>query len=216
MGDDSLSEFIARYGERGKIILRAILEVARMRSVKEGLGDFSFKDIKTWLARQGIEYNPSLLLSKLEREYGVIETSYRSSSQHWWVIIDRKSIEEALAEEGYYEPASEALGEPMGKVLRAQFYSLEPHYVKSQLKRLARARRLSRRDMRVFREIAFNRLPFIARFLEESSEYPDALEYERLMAEEILELAESVTRKLGSPRVEVYYNALTSKEGEPL
>lgn len=212
MNSSRLDEFIARYGDRGIILLKAILEASKLRAARKGLGDFSFKDIKAWLAREGLEYNPSILLAKLEKEYGVIETSYKSSNQHWWVILDRRAIEEAVYGDQGYPP--EESGSPMVRVLRAQFYSLEPSYIKGQLERMARARRLTRRDLEILREIAFNRLPPIARFLEESTEYPEALEYERMLAEEILDLVDAVISKLGSPRATYY--SLLRKEGEPL
>ena len=79
---EGLEEFLAKYGERGYALLKAILEASLAPRRGPGFGDFSFKEIKARLASYGLNYNPSVLLAKLEKEYGVIETSYRSGTQH--------------------------------------------------------------------------------------------------------------------------------------
>jgi hypothetical protein len=58
------------------------------------------KGLRSRLKSWGIEYNPVPLLLKLEKEIGVIETSYRSTTQRWWHVIDRRALENALGECG--------------------------------------------------------------------------------------------------------------------
>jgi hypothetical protein len=187
-----LEEFLAKYGERGYALLKAIIEEASRPRRGPSLGDFSFKGVKSRLASYGVDYNPAILLSKLEKEYGVIETSYRSGSQHWWRIVDRRAIEEALRE---YEGGGSEL-DPRARVLRVQFASLEPERVLAELERIARSPRPGRRERERLRDIAFNVLPLVARFLEEASEYGDELSYELQLAEEILAAAERAAARI--------------------
>lgn len=192
-----LAEYIAKYSERGYLVLRAILEEADSNWGGPGLGDFSFKGVKARLRSYGIEYNPGPLLSRLEKEYGVIETTYRSSSQHWWRIVDREAIVEAIRRhEGLPGPGE---GEDnRARLLRIQFYSLEPERILEALKRLARGRRLSEADRRRLRRIVFEDLPLLVRFLEEAeAEYEDVLAREIALAHAILDAAERLVSPVG-------------------
>ncbi len=217
----TLAEFVARYGEKGYIVLKAIIEAARRTRAPHALGDFSYRDLKRILKEMGVDYNPSPLLVRLEREYGVIETSYRSSNQHWWNIIDRYSIEEVLREwEGRPEPDPE---DPRVRMLRIQFYSLDPQSLLDTLTRLSRRYRMSAVERDRLRRFAFHELPLLVEFLERAkADYPDELADEIAMAESILELAEMVTSRAGgrgkprrmmSPELE---DALRRGGSEPL
>ena len=183
-----LREFINVYRERGYYVLKAILEVSRENWGRGALGDFDFKGIKRKVEEYGIDYNPALLLSRLEKEYGVIETTYRSSSQHWWRIVDLEAIEEVVAE---YEGRS--LDEmvtlpPRARLLRIQFYALEPERILGILRRLQRGIRVSQK---VLEDILFHKLPRVVDFLEAAlEEYSEELSSEISLAEEILRLAE--------------------------
>lgn len=182
-------EFLARYGERGEMVLRAILDAARRRGLRPGPGDFDYRGVKEALARMGVSYNPAPLLRVLEREYGLIETTYHTGSQHWWRILDKRAIEEAIGS------ASSDPGDPRLRLLKVQFYSLDPEGVMELLQRLASRRRLSRAERERLRRIAFEILPLLVKWLEEASqEYPDELAGEIAYAEEILELAEAAAR----------------------
>jgi hypothetical protein len=77
--DDRLREFVAEYGERACIVLKAIHEESSLGG-RLKLGDFSIKGLKARLKSWGVEYNPTPLLLKLEKELNLIETSYRSTS----------------------------------------------------------------------------------------------------------------------------------------
>ncbi|MEB3774401.1 MAG: hypothetical protein GSR86_05695, partial [Desulfurococcales archaeon] len=190
-----LREFLARYGERGYLVLKAIVEEADRNWGEPRLGDFSFKGVRSRIRGYGVEYNPAPLLSKLEKEYGVIETTYRSSTQHWWRIVDRDSLIEALR---VYEGSPEGELDARARLLRIQFYSLDPERILEVLRRAGARRRLSDYDRRRIRRIVFEDLPLVVRFLEEAEgEYEDLLAREIALAHAILDAAE----KLVSPGV---------------
>jgi len=188
---DAASLFLARYGEKGYIVLKAILEAAREALGRPALGDFDYKGVKKALAGMGYSYNPSPLLSILEREYGLIETTYKSGSQHWWRITAREEIEQALrAYEGRPEPDE---GDPRLRLLRVQFYTLDPGAIMDLLQRLSQRRRLTSHEKTLLRRMAFEELPRLVDWLEAArTEYPDELADEIAYAEAILELAEAV------------------------
>jgi len=183
-----LREFINIYGERGYYILKAILEAYKENWGRASLGDFCYKDIKRKLISYGIKYNPAILLSNLEKEYGVIETTYKSSNQHWWRIVDLEAIEEVVAEyEGRSVEELESLP-PRARLLRIQFYALDPEKLLIKLKRFQNGIRV---PSRILDEIIFVKLPKIVDFLEKAEEeFPDELSTEISLAEELLELAE--------------------------
>lgn len=207
MSRGRLSEFLARYGERGYAVLRAIIEESSSNWAGFRLGDFSFKGVKKRLSSWGLDYNPSLLLARLEKEYGVIETSYKSSSQHWWVIVDREALEEAVRE--YEGVGEEPSNEFRVKALKLQFYSLDPLGILKQLRRMLKQGRLSAQEKRLLRRIAFEDIPLLVEFAEKAVEYREALSRELAIVEEIIDVAE----KLVSLIVEARPGRL---EGPPL
>ena len=180
-------DFINRYGEKGYMVVKAILRACG--SSDGSMGDFSYKDVKRELELMGFNYNPSLILSKLEKEYGVIETTYKSSTQHWWRILDRGLLERIVKE---FE-AKNSVEDYELKLLRIQFYSLSPSEILSKLRAMAGSRRLSKRDKRFLLELSFKLLPLLVKFLEVAeSEYGSELSREITVAKEIIELAEKI------------------------
>ncbi len=207
-----IEEFIARYGDRAVMVLRAILEASR-RARRPAPGDFDFKGVKAALARMGFSYNPAPLLSILEREYGVIETTYKTSGQHWWRIVDRRIVEEALRD--YLGEEAGGDDDPRLKLLRIQFYSLNPHSMLEFLQRTLQRRRLTRVDLERLRRLAFEDLPLLVKWLEEArSEYPDELADEISLAEDILEMAEEAAA--GPRQSWASQHTLRGRIGEPL
>jgi len=197
---DAVREFLARYGEKGALILRAVLDAARRR--RPGApGDFDFRSVKAALARMGVSYNPAPLLGILEREYGVIETTYHTSGQHWWRLVDPRAVEAALRE--YDGLPDEDPDDPRLRLLKTQFYSLNPYSILESLQRLASRRRLTRAEAEKLRMIAFNDLPLLVRWLEEArAEYPDELAAEISLAEDVLDLAEEAAARASGRRLE--------------
>ncbi len=184
-----IEDFIAQYGDRGRIILKAIYEETIYPSSDTKLGDFSFKSLKRRLTNYGLNYNPSPLLRILEREVGIIETSYKSSNQHWWKVVNLNLLKR-IVENRLHE------NDPRIRLLRVQFYSIDPLGVLEYLKRTSRKKRLLENDKRKFRTIVFDVLPIIVRFLEDTEEYEEELSIEREMSTQILDLAEMLSFKL--------------------
>ncbi|MCS7107444.1 MAG: hypothetical protein NZ902_05010 [Acidilobaceae archaeon] len=179
---EALRAFVAEYGERGELLLRAMLEEARSSSAAK-LGDFSFKGLRNRLKVMGIEYNPAPLLMKLEKEIGIIETSYRSSTQRWWKIVDKHALEEVLGVEEL---------SIRGRLLRAQLHTLNPRGMAETLRGMM-GRKLSEVDRARLRKIAFEELPLLVKVIEEARALgEEALEEEIRAAEEVLELFELV------------------------
>ncbi len=210
-------EFLSKYEEKGYMVLKATVEAAiegsgSRRGVR--LGDFSYREVVSKLKSYGVEYNPALLLSKLEKEYGVIETSYKSSGQHWWKFIDLDAVIDALDEYergvqhpivdtseesgdlGGQEEAAELVDEPQIEVIRAQIAALAPHEILRRLRMLASKPRLSSYDRRMFAKIAFEELELVAQVLEKARAYPEYFEEEIRLLENILRLASLIARKL--------------------
>ncbi len=185
----NINDFIAQYGERGRMLLRAIYEEAVYPSSEGKLGDFSFKSIKKRLSNYGLSYNPSPLLRILEKEVRLIETSYKSSNQHWWKIVDLNLLKASIGAGG-------SINDPRIKLLRIQFYSLDPLGVLEYLEKLVKKKRVLESEKRRFKKIVFEVLPGIVDFLEESEDYDEDLAVEREIANRILDIAETVSFKI--------------------
>lgn len=196
-------EFLAEYGERGYAVLRAAVDAALASRGRRGvrLGDFSHREVVARLKAWGIDYNPSMLLRALERGYGVIETSYRSSNQHWWRFLDLDAVVEALEAYDRGVEAAEPAGEedeeldPETELLRIQIASIDPEGVLEELRRLAAKPRLARQDLARLRMLAFNELELAAKLLRRAGELGyEGPEVE--MLREVLRLASRLSRRL--------------------
>ncbi len=206
MGARGIEEFLARYGEKGYLVIKAILSAADSNWLGGSLGDFSYKMLREKLEEMGVSYNPSPLLSRLEKTYGLIETTYKSGGQHWWRIVDREALERGVRlYEGVEEPdPQEDYGETSYRVklLRIQFYSLNPQSLLETLARLSRKKRLADYDRRVLRRIVFEELPLLVDFLEKAQEeYPEELSQEISLAETILDMVEKIVQPSHPARV---------------
>ncbi|HIC98350.1 MAG TPA: hypothetical protein EYP08_01460 [Pyrodictiaceae archaeon] len=205
---DRVLEFLAKYEERGLLVLKAAIAAAIARKREGGvkLGDFSYRDIVVRLRAQGISYNPSMLLRILERDYGVIETSYRSGNQHWWKFVDFDSVVEAVEA---YEKGDDAIGalkeddeeiglesDPRVELVRVQVAALRPRKLLKTLRVLAAKKRLTSRDVKVFQDLAFNVLPKLVHVLEKAREYEEELVEEIALLEKVLRLAVKIARKM--------------------
>ena len=168
-------DFLARYGERGYAVLRAILETYYSGRGSRGvrLGDFSYRDVVNRLRAWGLEYNPSMLLRVLEREYGVVETSYSSRNQHWWRINSPEEVAAALEEYEAgvgAEESGDEIEDPEVELLRLQIASLDPENVLERIEKLSVRPRLSRQELLVLRSLAFNELELVVKLLRRAEE----------------------------------------------
>ncbi len=183
-------ELLEEYGERAALVLKAALQVTDeyRASGKNSLGDFDYKGLVKKLKLMGVEYNPSPLLRKMEREYGIIETSYKSDKQHWWRFVDEEAVREAL-EEG------EEIEDPKLAMLKVQAAALELHEIKEKLKKLASKKKLSSAEKKWFRNFAFETLPLVVKIAEEVMEegYEDP---ELLDSVRVIKLALRVAQKM--------------------
>ena len=183
-------EFLEEYGERAALVLRSALEVAEeyRASGKNVLGDFDYRGLVQKLKLKGVSYNPSPLLRKLEREYGIIETTYKSEKQHWWRFIDEEAVREAL--EG-----DEEIEDPKLIMLKVQVAALGISEIKEKLKKLTSKKKLNAADRKWFKNFAFDTLPLITKvvqeILEEGYEDPELME-----AVSALKLSLRVAKKL--------------------
>ncbi len=195
-------EFLVEYGERAYAVLRAALD--SYLSSKETnvfrLGDFSYREIVARLKSWGISYNPSMLLRILERDYGVIETSYKSNTQHWWKFVNVRAVISAL--EHYV-----SRGEPVENnktempedieiaLLATQIASLNPFELYDKLRKLAKKDKLTKADMLFLRKIAFNEIELITSILRRAENI--GYESDEIdILKSILSLAYTLSKKL--------------------
>ncbi|AFZ71041.1 hypothetical protein Calag_1332 [Caldisphaera lagunensis DSM 15908] len=205
----NLKEFLAKYGERGYYVLKSLLDASKTYK-KAKLGDFDLRDVKDFLIKYGLDYNPVPLLAKLEKEYEIIRTTYKSGSQHWWNIIDKQSLEDALYS---YDGTSTNNEDPKLKLLKIQFYSLDPERILNILEKMSKRKKITEDEKKELRKIAFNDLPRIVEFLTKAkSEYEDELISEIDIAEKIIDIAEGLI--IGSNKSSVKKNVFKEIEFE--
>jgi len=193
-------EALDRYGDRAYIVLKAIVEVAKnyVLESRNRYGDFDYRGLVLKLKSMGVDYNPSRLLKALE-DYGIIETTYHSNSQHWWKINNINEVEEALRE--YTGEPGLDQEDPEITLIRVQVESLEPEILKNILQSMLRKKKLGEIDKKKFKRIVFEDLELVVKVLKRAMEYEDVLEVEVKRLREILSLALLVARKLGQPGI---------------
>ncbi len=190
-----LLDIIQRYGQKAVIILKTAINIAKSNRLRglETPGDFDYKSLVEALAASGITYNPSLFLRALEREYNIIETSYKSSTQRWYVFKDLEAIERVLN----IITGSEYLDEdPDIIMIKIQIKSIRPRFWLNRLRYLSVKDRLAKTDSKIFEEFAFRVLPKLIRILRKAEEYEEHLYTEINMIKEIISLAQIVAERL--------------------
>lgn len=187
-----LKAFLEDYGDKGRKVLEAALRRAEelSSSGENTMGDFDYKGLKAHLERMGERMNPSPILNIMEKKYGLIETSYRSSKQHWWRFYDYIAVEKELKqEEGEEEDESK-------KIIIAMYASLEPKKMMEQMKKIMMKTRLDYADKMLFRKIAFEDLPKVEEVLKKMIERESEFEEEIRVLREIVRLAGEISIKL--------------------
>jgi len=184
-----------RFGERLCIVLEAALAIAKRNRVlkSRSLGDFDYKSLVEELNRRGYRYSPSQLLRILEREYGVIETTYHTESQHWYKFVDLETVEEFINE---LRGLSSILEDPEIVALKVQIRSLGLRRWLDQLKKWSVKPRLTKADIRKFQEFAFKILPKIVKILKRAEEFDEVMIAETRVLKEVLELAYIVSERI--------------------
>jgi len=166
-----ISDFIYRYGERGRAVLEAIIRASQKLSrgaVAPLPGDFDYRSVVEELGVMGYSYNPSPLLRILEKEYSLVRTTLHTSGQRWYVLSNREAIEE-------YVERLRSGGEedPEYLVVRLQLDALRLDEVARTLKSLANKRRWSDADYRRLYDISFRRMPKLLRIYRKIQEDPE-------------------------------------------
>jgi len=159
-----LAEFLLKYGEKARALIEAIRE-ASLRNDNPDAGDFSYKQVMEILDSKGYAFDPKNLLRILEKDYGLIETSFRTSSQHWWRVKAREILS---GDEG-----ADDLQDPRVAAIKIKAASLELQAIKRKLEFLLRKPILTELDKREFRRFSFNELNDIVTLLEEASQYEE-------------------------------------------
>ncbi len=194
-----ISDFVYRYGERGKAVLEAIVRAAQRlsrTSTPPLPGDFDYRSIVEELGIMGYSYNPSPLLRILEKEYSLIKTTLHTSSQRWYTISNREALEE------YVERLRSGGDEdPEAVVIRLQIESLRLEDIARSLKNLAEKKKWSDSDYKKLYDISFKKLPKLLKIYRKIQEDPEKWGSYIRSIEEIFMLA----RKLRS-RVSIRAN----------
>ncbi len=186
--------FLAEHGEIAEKILLAAIERAKEldHESKSRLGDFDYKGLKKKMLEKGIKYNPSQLLRKMEREYAIIETSYKSSTQHWWNFVERETIEKILVFE------DEKTSNPYTILLLTQYKALQPKKLLSELYRINYKKILTTVDKNIIRNVVFGDLPKVVELIEKMSKEKTLYREELKLLEKIVNLTYSLVERMES------------------
>ncbi|MEM0065650.1 MAG: hypothetical protein QXZ22_02335 [Sulfolobales archaeon] len=162
-----IEDLLSKYGGRAYYVLKAALEVAEENREMglSRLGDFDYRSLVRKLKSWGIEYNPSNLLKVIEKEYGLVRTSYRSSNQRWWVFTDISLVKLAL-EDSRDEP-----GDPEEELLAIQIAVLDVDKVIAELTSILTREKISPTDEKRLKEIVLNDLPPIIEVYKKATNY---------------------------------------------
>ncbi len=191
----ALLECYHKYGQKFIMVLKTALAIAKENRLKGGQlpGDFDYRTLVDRLNSMDFQYNPSLLLRTLEREYNIIETSYRSSNQHWYKFRDLESIEQILNSIIGMDSVNE---EPEVSMVKIQIKALQIRYWLSKLKSISIKSRLTKSDIELFRRFSFSILPKLVKILRKAEEYEEQLYTEINIIKEAISIAQIVAERI--------------------
>ncbi|AWS00505.1 hypothetical protein [Metallosphaera hakonensis] len=196
---DRLTEALLKY-ERASIILRVALSIVEDKGRSE-VGDFDYRTLTSRLLEMGYDFEPKMILRALERDFGIIETSYKSSNQHWWRFIDLDAVKEALDQE---EEDPEIL------LIKTQASSLGLTDIERRLESLIKRGIRSDVDRSILRKIAFEDLPLLLDVYKKSIQYEETKDV-AMRIKKILTLASKVAK---TENAKNNYQRFPEKEGE--
>lgn len=189
-----IDDFLARYGEKGRAILlaavEAMIEIQR-RSEYTRLGDFDYKTLKEMLERLGGGVNPNNYLRALEREYGIVNQTYRSTRQQWWSFANKEAI---LS--WYERQVGKLSDDPVVKVLVVKYRVLKPEEKLSRLEALSRKQSLSLVEQKEILDFVFNELDKVLLVLNEIKKYGDVFRNEVIVLSRIIDLAYQLSGRI--------------------
>ncbi len=166
-----LSDFLYKYGERGKTVLEASIRASQKisrRSLTPTPGDFDYRSLVEELGLMGYSYNPSPLLRILEKEYGLIKTTLHTSNQRWFEFVDKEAIESFIDSVKGVDDE-----DPEQVMVRLQLASLQIDKVKEQLSKLLEKKRWSDNDYRRLYRISFIIMPKLLKIYRKLQEDPE-------------------------------------------
>ncbi len=166
-----IHEVLLKYGDRAIAVLRAAYEVMEeyAASGKKVPGHFDFRGVINKLNEWGMKYNPSQLLRIMERDYGIIETAYRTATQRWYVFTDVEAVRNVLSDFGSDNHGG--IEDPEAYVLELQIAATGIDTLYSRIKQMSRKGILSPADKEYLRHIVFNDLTLIAKVMKEAMKY---------------------------------------------
>lgn len=185
-------DFLNKYGDKGYVVLKTIVEIAFDPEIDHRLGDFSYKHLVFKLSKMGIEYSPHNMMRILEKEYGLIEKTYISTTQKWWRLVEPETIRKTILE---YSSGLD-LEEPELKLLAIKYRSLEPLNILNILRRLVVKDKLSNSEKELFRKIVFNELETITSLINKMQQYGELFKEELRTLGEVVNLAERISMKI--------------------
>ncbi|MDT7887682.1 MAG: hypothetical protein RQ885_01740 [Desulfurococcales archaeon] len=185
-----ISDFIYRYGERGRAVLEAVVR-ASQRLAREAMtplpGDFDYRSVVEELGLMGYSYNPSPLLRILEKEYSLVRTTLHTSGQRWFVLSNKEAFEE------YVEKLrSGGEEDPEALVIRLQLEALRMDEISRILRSLASKKRWSDTDYRRLYDISFKKMPKLLKIYRKIQEDPERWGSYMRDIEEIFALAKKL------------------------
>ncbi|EWG06931.1 MAG: hypothetical protein ASUL_07074 [Candidatus Aramenus sulfurataquae] len=182
---DRTIEALTKYGEKAKAVLRVALSIYDQNGESE-LGHFDYKTLYSELQSLGYSWDPKMILRALERDFGIIETSYKSSNQHWWKFIDAEEVRNAL-EEGEEDPEV--------KLVKIQANSLDIEGIEKRLDFMLKKPRITEVDRAMFRRIAFEDLRLAIEVYKKAEMYEET-QYIANRIRRVLSLADKVSLRL--------------------
>jgi hypothetical protein len=201
---DRTTEALLRFGDRCKLILKVAISIAESNDKKE-LGDFDYKTLVEKLQEAGLDKDPKMILRALERDYGIIETTYKSANQHWWRFINIEEVKEAIGDE---------IEDPEIQLIKIQANSLNLTELERKLRFMLNKPVLSEVDRALFKKIAFEELNYVMEVYRKASMYEETYD----IAEKvkiILTLATKVSMKIGKNYAQNKANDLLDPQKEP-
>lgn len=185
-----VTDILVKYGERAYEVLRIATEIAlENRSLSKRLpGDFDYRTLVHKLYLNGINYNPSRLLSIIEREYGIIETTYRSANQRWWRFTDLRSIIDALDR---YKTPQEIIDDPEIYLIKLQFKVLNLDELNKIVNELMNKNKLMNEDVELVKKIVLSELENVVLVLKKMLKFKGVFEKE---VNELLRFLKSISK----------------------
>lgn len=192
--EELIDDYLVSHGEKGKMVLLAAVEAMieiQKRNEYTQLGDFDYKTLKEMLERLGGGVNPTNYLRILEREYGIVTQTYRSTRQQWWSFTNKEAV---LS--WYEKQVGKPVDDPAVKVLITKYKVLKPEDKLSRLETLSRKKSLSIIEQKEIMDFVFNELDKVLLVLNEMTKYGDIFNNEAKVLSKIIDLAYQLSRRI--------------------